>query len=145
MDASSQYTLLLHKGITPIIQVLRAIIQDNDDTQTKIYLISANKTEEDILCRSEIDALAAANGSRISVFYVLSSVQTVADSWQQGRGRVNEMILRRYLPKPPEAGTETADSKESMVLCCGPLGMVESVKQGLSSIGWDVKRDLVVF
>jgi nitrate reductase (NAD(P)H) len=145
MAVSSRYALLSPKGITPIIQVLRAIIQDNDDTRTRVYLISANKTEQDILCRNEIDALTAANGSRISVFYVLSSVQSVADSWQQGRGRVNEAILRRYLPKPPEVGTETADSAESMVLCCGPLGMVESVKQELSSIGWDVDRDLVVF
>ncbi len=35
-------------GITPIIQVLRAIFNDPDDQNTEVWLIDGNKTEEDI-------------------------------------------------------------------------------------------------
>lgn len=40
---SSSYT-----GITPIIQVLRGILLDGEDTDTAIWLLYANKTEDDI-------------------------------------------------------------------------------------------------
>lgn len=35
-------------GITPIIQVLRAIFNDEEDTETEVWLVDANKTVGDI-------------------------------------------------------------------------------------------------
>ncbi|KAI0086010.1 hypothetical protein BDY19DRAFT_895569 [Irpex rosettiformis] len=133
-------------GITPILQVLRAILHDDGDAETKIYLISANKTEEDILCREEIEALVTKNGLRLSVYYVLSSTETLTEVWTQGRGRVDEEVLRRYLPDPP--GERTGDDSVNggkMILSCGPPGMIEHLRNSLRQIGWDVERDLVVF
>ena len=44
-------------GLAPMLQVIRAIIQNKSD-KTKITLIFANKTEADILRREELDKLA---------------------------------------------------------------------------------------
>ena len=46
-------------GITPIIQVLRAIL-DNPKDETKFSLIYAARTPSDLLLRKELDALAKA-------------------------------------------------------------------------------------
>ena len=41
-------------GITPIYQVLRAVVQDEVDTTTCI-VVNGNRVEEDILCREDLD------------------------------------------------------------------------------------------
>jgi ferredoxin-NADP reductase len=46
----------LYLGVTPILQVLRAVLHDEEDTATKVYLLTSNKTEDDILCREELDS-----------------------------------------------------------------------------------------
>ena len=133
-----------------MLQVLRAILDDRKDTETKVYVISANKAEQDILCREELESLVLKHGSRLSSYYVLSSTETLTPEWTQGRGRINEEMLRRYLPPPPcqsfqdgENHDEVDESK--MILSCGPPGMIESLKNELGRIGWDLQRDLVVF
>jgi nitrate reductase (NAD(P)H) len=45
-------------GVTPIYQVIRAIIADPEDT-TQLSLIFANRTPGDILLRKELDSFAA--------------------------------------------------------------------------------------
>ena len=129
-------------GITPILQVLRSIIHDPSDN-TQLYLISANKTEYDILCREEIDDLHALHSCRLRVFYVLSSTDSLTSAWKQGRGRMTESMIQDYLPAPPCAGDDIGGGK--MILSCGPPGMIEALKAGLANCGWDIERDLVVF
>jgi len=43
-------------GITPILQVIRAIQKDPSD-KTELWLIYANQTEDDILLRKELEAV----------------------------------------------------------------------------------------
>ena len=140
------------KGITPILQVMRAILRDDEDGETKIYLIYANKTEQDILCRQEIDNFVTKNRHRLSVYYILSSTATLTEGWTQGRGHVDEGTLRRYLPDPSHEGRNAGsiegcglEDKGQMILGCGPSSMIDSMKVALNSIGWDVERDVVVF
>lgn len=40
-------------GITPILQTLRGIFMDNEDKSTRVWVLDANRTEEDI-CKSQI-------------------------------------------------------------------------------------------
>ena len=44
-------------GITPMLQIVKAVLKDPADT-TKVSLLFANQTEEDILLRSELELLA---------------------------------------------------------------------------------------
>ncbi|KAL4079389.1 hypothetical protein J3A83DRAFT_4409606 [Scleroderma citrinum] len=122
-------------GITPILQVLRSIFLDALDTETKVWVISANKTEQDILCRDELDALYAQHGPhRLKLHYVLSNASA---GWTGSTGRINNNMLKAEMPCPSEQG---------IILVCGPEPMINfTVKPGLQAAGWDVEKYLVVF
>ncbi|KAH9620653.1 hypothetical protein KSS87_006374 [Heliosperma pusillum] len=58
-------------GITPMYQVSRAILENPND-KTKVFLIYANVTSEDILLKEELDSLAKTYPDRFKVYYVLN-------------------------------------------------------------------------
>ena len=58
-------------GVTPMVQLVRAILADPRD-RTEIRLIVANKTRGDIMLKDELDALAAAH-PQFSVVYTLDA------------------------------------------------------------------------
>ena len=124
-------------GITPILQVIRSVLHDASDTTTRLYLISANKTEVDILCKEELDAyLHSHNVSRrFHLHYTLG--KPPAEGWTYSTGRVDDEMLREHLPSPGE---------DRMALACGPPAMVDgTVRDGLKRLGWDVDTSYVVF
>ena len=57
-------------GITPHYQLIRSICEDRTDT-TEVSLVYANRTEDDILLRSELDAWAKAHPKNLKVHYML--------------------------------------------------------------------------
>lgn len=122
-------------GITPILQVLRGVLHDPAVGHTRIWLIDANKTENDILCREEIDELYAAHGEhRFQRHYTLS---VAPDGWAYGKGRITDTMLTEHLPPP---------SEHAVVLACGPDGMIkDALVLGLQRCGWDTDRQLIVF
>lgn len=122
-------------GITPILQVLRGIFLDALDTETKVWVISANRTETDILCRDELDALYAKHGPhRMKLHYVLG---TAPPGWTGSVGRIDNEMIKTELPSPSEQG---------IILVCGPEPMINyAVKPGLQAAGWDPEKYLVVF
>jgi nitrate reductase (NAD(P)H) len=124
-------------GITPILQVLRSVLDDEGDEETRLWLLDANKTEADILCREELDRMVQlhSNASRPRL-HVRHTLGAPSAGWSFSTGRINGDMLRRYLPPP---------SEDAMVLVCGPDGMVKTVRAGLEHIGWDIHRSLVVF
>ncbi|KAJ6693887.1 hypothetical protein OIU85_004654 [Salix viminalis] len=60
-------------GITPMFQVARAILENPND-KTKVHLIYANVSYEDILLREELETLAEKYSSHFNVYYVLNQV-----------------------------------------------------------------------
>jgi cytochrome-b5 reductase len=109
-------------GITPMYQVLQAIAKDPSD-KTKVVLIYANVTFEDILLKKELDQLAAEHDN-ISVYYVLNNPP---ENWTGGVGFVTPDILQAHLFPP---------SSRTKVLLCGPPPMVSSLKKALPTIGY---------
>ncbi|KAL4248390.1 Nitrate reductase [Abortiporus biennis] len=127
-------------GITPILQVLRSVFDDDHDRITKIFLIYANKTEEDILCKEELDSLFKIHGlgehPRFNLHYILSTLP-VPLGWTHSSGRVTEDLFRAHFPTPAD---------DCLVLACGPDAMIaNAVKPGLVKCGWNVEKSLVVF
>lgn len=111
-------------GITPIFQVLRAVMQDHTDPTT-CTVLDGNRQEEDILCRAELDAFEASDNTsrKCQIIHTLSKA---SDDWTGRRGRISEDLLKEYA---------TADD-ESMVLICGPEAMEKSARQILLAQGW---------
>ena len=58
-------------GIAPMYQVMRALLDDPTD-QTKLHLLFANRSEQDILMRKELEE--AAKDPRIKVHYTVDQV-----------------------------------------------------------------------
>ena len=99
--------------------------------ETIISLIYANQTEGDILARSELEALAAAHPSRLSLWYTLDRPPT---DWAYGSGFVTAEMISRHLPPPAD---------DTLVLMCGPPPMVEfACKRNLDALGYGRERQV---
>jgi nitrate reductase (NAD(P)H) len=120
-------------GITPIFQVLRAVMKDRDDA-TRCLVLDGNRSEEDILCKGELDAMAALNADKCTLLYTLSRP---AAHWQGLRGRMDQELFESRIGGPPEA-------RDSLVLICGPESLEKSAHQILHKLGW-ADEDLLFF
>ncbi|XP_066322729.1 nitrate reductase [NAD(P)H]-like [Miscanthus floridulus] len=124
-------------GITPVYQVIQAVLRDHPDDDTEMHLVYANRTEDDMLLREEIGRWAAAHPARLKVWYVVSKVARPEDGWAYGVGRVDEQVMREHLP--------LGDS-ETLALVCGPPAMIErTVRPGLEKMGYDLDKACLVF
>ncbi|KAK4212411.1 hypothetical protein QBC37DRAFT_194401 [Rhypophila decipiens] len=115
-------------GITPMLQVVRAIIRGRKtgDT-TEVDLIFANVTPQDILLREDLDALAAEDKG-FRVHYVLD--KPPAD-WQGGVGYVTADMITKWLPKPAD---------DVKILLCGPPPMISGLKKTTEALGFKKAR-----
>ncbi|KAL4765939.1 putative cytochrome b5 reductase [Aspergillus foveolatus] len=111
-------------GITPMYQLIRAICEDPTDT-TEISLIYANRSEEDILLRSELEEFASKFPRNLKIWYMLD---TPPEKWSFGTGYITAEIMREHLPMA---------NKDTKIMVCGPPGMVIACKKGLVALGYE--------
>ncbi|RKP39432.1 NADH-cytochrome b5 reductase 2 [Dimargaris cristalligena] len=111
-------------GIAPMLQIIRKIFHNPED-QTKVKLIFANVTEDDILLRKELDELAQLNPGRFHVYYTLDKPST---GWTQGTGFVSKEMAQANLPRP------SGEAKDTMVYVCGPPPMMKAISGPKASI-----------
>jgi len=118
-------------GITPMLQVTRAILKNPSDT-TKINLIFANVNEDDILLREELDELVKKHPN-FKVFYVLNNPPA---NWTGGVGFVSaDMIKANFAPA-------TDDVK---VVMCGPPMMNKAMTGHLQTLGYNIDEQTFMF
>lgn len=111
-------------GITPMYQLIRAICEDDRDT-TEISLIYANRTEEDILLRKELEAFARNYPKNFKLWYMLDQPP---ENWTYGKGFVTPAVMDERLPGP---------APDTKIMLCGPPGMVNAAKKGLVAAGFE--------
>ena len=99
-------------GITPMLQIIKAILKDKDD-DTKMSLLFANQTEDDILLREELERVEKENSDQFSLWYTLDRP---TENWKYSKGFVNDKMIDEHLPKAKES---------SVVLMCGPPPMIK--------------------
>lgn len=120
-------------GITPILQVFRAVMADPDD-HTQCVVLNGNRCEHDILCKAELHALSAMKKTPRG--RVLQTLSQPPRDWTGLRGRIDEVMLREYVPR--------ADGDKALAMVCGPEGFENSMKKALRSGGWGDK-DVLFF
>ncbi|ODM17807.1 hypothetical protein SI65_06595 [Aspergillus cristatus] len=127
-------TLILGgSGITPGYQLVARILLTEED-RTEIRVIDANKTEDDILLRTELDQFAQDNSDQFSIIHVLSHP---GKDWSGETGHVNERILRQYAFEPDD---------RSVALLCGPPAMIKkAVLPVLKDWGYHEDKNLFGF
>jgi predicted ferric reductase len=101
-------------GITPFMSMIRHM-RDNRE-ERMVLLLYANRHEQDIVFRDEIDGVAQLQCPCLTVVYALSDAQA---GWAGERGRINRQLILKYcLPQdlaarafyvcaPPRMATET--------------------------------------
>lgn len=114
-------------GITPMYQVIRAICEDDRDT-TEVSLVYANRTEEDILLRDELEAFARRYPKNLKLYYMLDQPPA---GWAYGTGYVTKELMAERFPAP---------APDAKVLICGPPGMVGAAKKALVQLGFEQPR-----
>lgn len=111
-------------GITPMFQVFRAVLQDAEDTTT-CTLLDGNRTEDDIMCRSELASFVSCDTkNKLKVIHTLTQA---SESWCGYRGRISKDLISRHITR----------SKDSMVLICGPASLETAVKKMLLEQHWN--------
>lgn len=120
------YMICGGSGITPIYQVLRAIMQDREDP-TKVVCLDGNRLLQDILCKEDLDGYARDNADRLKLLYTLTKPE---ESWQGLKGRIAGPLLREHV------GRASHGDGEAMVLICGPEALEKSCHEALREIGW---------
>jgi len=95
-------------GITPMYQLLLEMLANPRD-RTEIRLVYGCRTEEDIILRHELDALAAAYPN----FKVLYTLSKPSAAWQGAVGHITKATLASFLPPPQE-------QDKTKVLVSGP-------------------------
>ncbi|GMR58536.1 hypothetical protein PMAYCL1PPCAC_28731 [Pristionchus mayeri] len=98
-------------GITPMLQIIAAVLRDREDA-TQLTLLFANQTEEDILCREELDKLEEEHGDRFKVWY---TVDRPPEKWSYSKGFIDDKMIAAHLPSPAD---------DTAILMCGPPPML---------------------
>ncbi|CCD24836.1 cytochrome-b5 reductase NDAI_0E00200 [Naumovozyma dairenensis CBS 421] len=109
-------------GITPVLQMLNEIITTPEDL-TKVSLIYANDTENDILLKDELDEMAK-KYPHFDIHYV---VRYPSETWKGDVGLVTREQMQKYLPE---------SSDDHRLLICGPEGMENMVVNYAKELGW---------
>ena len=117
-------------GIAPMLQVVDEILADKAD-KTKVSLIFANQTEEDILVRDELEKLVEEHPTRFKLHYTLDRPPA---NWTGSTGFISTDMIESHLPPPGD---------DTVVLMCGPPPMIKfACKANLDKLNYPKNRQL---
>lgn len=123
-SASSLGLIAGGTGITPMLQLVRAIIKDPSD-RTTCHLLFANQTEKDILLRDELEEIQARNPDRFKLWF---TVDHAPEGWEYSQGFISADMIQEHLPPAGE---------ECLVLMCGPPPMIQfACNPNLDKLGY---------
>ncbi|XP_061358487.1 NADH--cytochrome b5 reductase 1-like [Gastrolobium bilobum] len=110
-------------GITPMFQLTKAILKNPKD-KTKVYLLYANVTVEDILLKEELDSFANEYPDRFKVYHVLNKPPY---PWNGGVGFISKEMIQTHCPAP---------ASDIQILRCGPPPMNKAMAAHLDALGY---------
>lgn len=114
-------------GITPMLQLAREVLSRPGDS-TRLSLLFANQSENDILLRNELDELAAKHPDQFNVWY---TVDTASETWTYSQGFVNAEMIKDHLEPT---------SEDTITLMCGPPPMINyACIPNLEALGYPEK------
>lgn len=90
-------------GITPMVQIIKAVLRNSGQDRTQLLLIFASSTPDDVLLYHDLVALAEANQRQFSLVLTVSRPD---DFWGRGAppcvvhaaGRVSQALVEAHMP-----------------------------------------------
>lgn len=108
-------------GITPILQVIKAILRNPQD-KTKMSLIFANVSKDDILLYEELKEMALKHSEQLKVHFVLNN-PPIDEEWNGSVGFITADIIKAHCPSA---------EGETRILMCGPPPMMTAMTKILT-------------
>jgi len=99
-------------GITPMYQLIKDICKRPED-DTKLQLIFANQTEDDILLREELEDFQKNHKDKLDIWFTID--RSIKPDWAYDIGFVSKDMVSKHLPAP---------SEDTLILMCGPPPMI---------------------
>lgn len=102
-------------GITPMLQIMNAVLRDEPNSDITVSLIYANQTEDDILVRKELEECVEKYPSRFKLHYTLDRPPV---NWKHSTGFITKEMIQTHLPMCASDGS-------TQILMCGPPPMIK--------------------
>ncbi|OQS02248.1 nitrate reductase [Thraustotheca clavata] len=118
-------------GITPLLQLIRAVMQSKKRDPTKLSLINCNRSQDYVIAKTSLAPLQNMFPNQFQWLNVLAEGDeglTDPDIEPSIMGRLNEDILQQHLPAP--------DTEGLFILHCGPPKFDEFVHDTLLRMGY---------
>lgn len=101
-------------GLTPMLQLIRNVLVTRaGQDHTKLALLYANQSENDILLRKELDELKENHPDQFELWY---TVDKAPENWAYSQGFIDADMIKNHLLPP---------SPSTIVLMCGPPPMIK--------------------
>jgi len=114
-------------GLTPMYQIIQQIIKDKND-HTEVKMIYGNITEDDILCREDLEAMR-----ELSYVDIVFTLDKPSCDWREEAGYVTPCMIKKYLAPP---------NQQPITVVCGPPPMMRAVVSTLKSLDYPKDRIL---
>jgi ring-1,2-phenylacetyl-CoA epoxidase subunit PaaE len=111
-------------GITPMLSILKSVLYI--EKQSKITLVYANRNEESVIFKNEIDKLSEQYNQQLQVIYIYDESQNELPELQKG------FITPVKVLALTENYIGVGEQYEYFI--CGPAPMMENVKTGLQQL-----------
>jgi len=122
-------------GITPMLQIMNAVLRDEPNSNVTVSLLYANQSEDDILVRKELEECVEKYAGRFKLHY---TVDRPPANWNYSTGFITKEMIDEHLPKCAADGS-------TQILMCGPPPMVKfACIPNLEALGFK-KNDYFVF
>lgn len=102
-----------------MFQIICRILENSNDKNTKIWLIYGNKTEKDILLKSELDQLKQKHADRLKIKYVLESTPSTNGEETYEKGYITQEMIQEMMTDDK--------NKKKKIFVCGPNKMLQLV------------------
>jgi len=135
------YFIAAGSGITPIMAMITTLLEE--EPLSTCYLLYANRNEDSIIFRSQLETLTEQHRNQFVLKHILSQPaqdkakglsglfgKKAAPSWRGLKGRITGSILGDFLDDYP------SKSGDNTYYLCGPAGLITTVEQTL--LGRDV-------
>ncbi|XP_060092609.1 cytochrome b5 reductase 4 [Heteronotia binoei] len=122
-DVEDLFLLAAGTGFTPMVKLLNYVLTSSSNLRTA-KLMFFNKTEDDILWRSQLEQLAV-NDERFDVQFVLSEPNK---GWTGKQGKISFPLVSQFLKR-------SKDNSKMLICICGPLPFMEQGIQILQDLG----------
>jgi cytochrome-b5 reductase len=104
-------------GIAPALQVAHAALEAGP--RTRLTILYGSVSPDDVICKKELDALAARHPGRVKVVYTVDAAPP-GSGWTGRVGYIDAALLKAELPPPGAPGN-------NIVMVCGPPGQMDAL------------------